>query len=88
MPIHLKKKFELPPLKLTYDDLNNISTFMINELTNRTPSNQTGTILNSIKVSNEDITFERKDNILLLKEDPLPDISNNLYLIYANKYHF
>ena len=58
---------------------------MINELTNRTPSNQIGTVSKSIKISNEDITFERKDNIFLLKDDPLPDISNNLYLVYANK---
>jgi hypothetical protein len=80
-----EKTFKLPPIKLTYEDLNSINTFLLHQLAKINTSEKQEDTYQLIRISGGDVTLEKEGTFLLSKDDPLPDVSRDLYLVYRNK---
>jgi hypothetical protein len=80
-----EKKSQLSPIKMTYEELNQITTSMRNQLFSSLSMDQQNKAYQYIKLSSEDMTLEKKGDIVLSREDPLPELSRDLYIIYRSE---
>jgi hypothetical protein len=80
-----EKRTEIPPIKLTYQDLNKIFTSLTNQLPKDDNSIDFEKIGQQLKVSDDNITINKDNNLLFSKDDQLPDISYRLNYEYYNR---
>jgi hypothetical protein len=81
-----EKNTSLPPLRMNYEDLNNILKSMRNQLVITLTAEEQDKLYQRIKISGADTTLEKEGNFILSKDDPLPDIGYELYYNFSNKF--
>lgn len=80
-----QKTAELPPLKVTYDDVNQIFLSLRNQLLANPQPTQAGEVYEHIKITGGDLTIEKTGAFTFTKDDRLPEMAEDLIYSYSNR---